>query len=116
MVTGSRDFDDGQTVMDAIWAERVEGERMLVISGGARGADAMAHLVATRLDNTLSVKVDADWTNDGKAAGPIRNAAMLELNPVVVLAFYKEGAANRGTQNAVDAATRLGIPVRKFTK
>jgi hypothetical protein len=112
LITGSRDFTDGQAVMDAIWYEQVENERLLVINGGARGADSLAHTVATRLPNMLSAQVNADWTNDGVAAGPLRNAAMLELQPDVVLAFYKEGAANRGTQNCVDAATKLGIPVK----
>jgi len=117
LVTGSRDFDDGQTVMDAIWAEQVEGERLLVINGGARGADTMANTVATRLPNMLSVTVPADWDNDGRyAAGPIRNRAMLDLAPDVVLAFYKEGARNVGTQDCVNAATERGIPVKVFHK
>lgn len=113
LVTGSRDFDDGQIVLDAITAE-MDGERLIVISGGARGADALAHFVATKLSGVLSATMLADWENDGRGAGPIRNAAMLELEPDLVLAFYKEGAANRGTQNCVDAATRLDIPVKVF--
>lgn len=114
LITGSRDFDEGQIVLDAITAEVEEGRRTLVIHGNARGADSLANTVGNYLSDTLVVSVPADWDHDGYAAGPIRNAAMLELEPDVVLAFYKTGAANRGTQNCVDAATRLGIPVKKF--
>lgn len=119
LVTGSRDFEDGQTVLDALLAaqEWANPERLIVIQGGARGADKLAHQAATALPGVLSVTVPADWENDGKyAAGPIRNSAMLELGPEVVLAFYRDGAANRGTQNCVDSATSLGIPVKVYTK
>lgn len=115
LVTGSRDFDNGQIVLDAIYAEQQEyGGRLIVINGAARGADSIANTVAVRLPGMLSVSVPADWENDGKAGGQIRNEAMLALGPDVVLAFYKEGAANRGTQNCVDAAWSLGIPVKVF--
>lgn len=114
LVTGSRDFEDGQIVLDAITEEVEEGRRTLLIHGNARGADSLAAVAGNYLSDMLVVSVPADWNHDGYAAGPIRNAAMLELEPDVVLAFYKSGAANRGTQNCVDAAERLGIPVKKF--
>jgi hypothetical protein len=114
LITGSRDFEDGQTVLDAITAEQEDGQRLIVIHGAARGADTLANTVGNYLSGVLVASVPADWEHDGYAAGPIRNAAMLEFTPDVVLAFYQQGAANRGTQNCVDAATRLGIPVKKF--
>lgn len=113
LVTGSREFDDGQMMLDALTAE-MDGERLIVISGGARGADAYAHFVASKLSGVLSATMLADWDNDGRGAGPIRNSAMLELGPDLVLAFYKEGAANRGTQHCVNAAKQLDIPVKEF--
>lgn len=115
LVTGSRDFEEGQIVLDAITAEvETEGQRLILIHGAARGADSLADIAGNWLPNVLVVSVPADWEHDGYAAGPIRNAAMLELAPDVVLAFYKKGAANRGTQNCVDAAERQGILVKKF--
>lgn len=116
LVTGSRDFEDGQMVLDALTAEQAESERMIVIHGGAKGADSIAGIAGTYMPGVLVASVPADWTNDGKsAAGPIRNAAMLDLEPDVVLAFYKTGAANRGTQNCVDQATGRGIEVKVFS-
>lgn len=39
---------------------------------------------------------------------------MLQLNPDIVMAFYKTGATNRGTQNMVDQAQKVGIQVVAF--
>ncbi len=116
LVTGSRDFDNGQMILDAIIAEHAPGTRSILIHGGARGADEMAGIAGKHIPGILVASVPADWDNDGKfAAGPIRNAAMLDLEPDVVLAFYKTDAANRGTQNCVDQATARGIEVKVFT-
>jgi hypothetical protein len=51
----------------------------------------------------------ADWSRHGRAAGPIRNAAMLARRPERVLAF--PGPESRGTWDLVRRARRLGIPV-----
>lgn len=116
LVTGSRDFDNGQMVLDAIMDEQTPGERIILIHGAAKGADELAGIAGTYLPEILVASVPADWKNDGKfAAGPIRNAAMLDLEPDIVLAFYKTGAANRGTQNCVDQATARGIEVKVFS-
>lgn len=116
LITGSRDFDNGQMVLDAISAEKEDNERMILIHGDARGADSLADMAGAYIPGILVAKVAADWKNDGKsAAGPIRNAAMLDLEPDIVLAFYKDGAANRGTHNCVSQATERGIEVKVFT-
>lgn len=116
LITGSREFDNGLMVLAALEAERVSGERLILINGGARGADTIAATLGDSMPGVLVATMPADWRNDGRyEGGPIRNSAMLELNPDVVLAFYKTGAANKGTQNTVDQATALGIPVKTFT-
>ena len=43
-----------------------------------------------------------------------RNKLMVDKLPDIVLAFYVEGARNRGTQMTVEMAEAKGIPVRKF--
>lgn len=54
----------------------------------------------------------AEWNLYGKAAGPIRNKAMLtyamEENPVVI-AFWN--GASRGTKNMVEQARKAGAEV-----
>lgn len=43
-----------------------------------------------------------------------RNRAMVDSNPDLVLAFFLQGAGNRGTQMTVDMAKRAGIRVEEI--
>lgn len=116
LITGSREFDDMDAMIEAVRAEVIDPVCTLIIHGAARGADTLADTLANRVPGLYAVKVPAAWDRDGKRAGHLRNSAMLDLEPDVVLAFYKEGAANRGTQNCVDEATKRGIPVKVVTR
>ena len=49
----------------------------------------------------------AEWDKYGKAAGPKRNARMLEWKPDVVIAF----AGGKGTANMIEQAEAAGVPV-----
>lgn len=116
LVTGSRDLTDWQglyAALDAVY-EIVGQYGMIVIHGDARGADSFADAWAVFRSNVTVVRVPADWNNDGRGAGPIRNQRMLELNPEVVLAFFKSGAANRGTTHMTKIASEAGIPVQTY--
>ena len=86
----------------------------IIIEGEARGADTIAREEALALG--LSVKrFPADWAHFGRAAGPIRNLAMLNAKPDRVLAFHTNIAASKGTANMVKIATKAGKPVEVFT-
>jgi len=57
----------------------------------------------------------ADWDRHGRAAGPIRNAEMLDdFKPDLVIAFFKFGAGNRGTGGCVSLAGEREIPVTPY--
>lgn len=85
---------------------------IVVIHGGAAGADTIAEAVALE-HGWKVVKVPADWGAYGKSAGPIRNREMLDLKPDLVLAFATPSlAASRGTLNCVTEARLRHIPVR----
>ena len=45
----------------------------------------------------------------GRAAGPIRNTAMLDMKPDELIAFWD--GRSRGTKNMIDQATARGVPV-----
>ncbi|MCR6673261.1 DUF2493 domain-containing protein [Devosia ginsengisoli] len=81
-----------------------------VIAGGAMGADSLAAEWARLRDIPIDV-FKAHWGREGKAAGHIRNARMIEQGkPDLVIAF----PGGRGTANMVGQALAAGIPVHKI--
>src|SRR5690606_25211324 len=84
-----------------------KGPISVLIHGAARGADSIAgQWAASRGVEALSFP--ANWTRDGKAAGPIRNQRMLdEGQPDVVIAFPGGG----GTADMVRRAKAAGVQV-----
>lgn len=86
-----------------------------IVLGDAKGVDSIALEVARDLGFT-DIRVHyADWAKFGKRAGPIRNRAMLDENPTVVVAFHDDLANSRGTKDMVQAAKRRGIRVEVIT-
>jgi hypothetical protein len=79
----------------------------LIIHGGARGADNMAHLWALS-KGIQTVKCEANWNYYKNAAGTRRNADMLLLEPDLVIAF----PGGFGTANMVRLAKKALIPVQ----
>lgn len=115
LVTGSRELKDYQAVYTALDEIYTKHYPLIVIHGAARGADLYADTWATHRSGVTVVRVPADWENDGRAAGPIRNARMLELNPDIVVAFFKDGAKNYGTSHMVKLAHEAGIQVIRYS-
>jgi hypothetical protein len=106
LVCGGRDF----TNIAVIWRfmDRLNAETPIteIITGGQRGADTIANEWA----KTKPIKryiSKADWTTYGRAAGPKRNARMLEWNPDVVIAF----PGGTGTADMVAKAKNAGIRI-----
>lgn len=82
----------------------------MVIEGGAKGADTIAYDESERIGMVVQV-YPARWDLYGRAAGPIRNHAMLEENPDLVLAFHSDITKSKGTFDTIREAKRRGIPV-----
>ena len=116
LVCGSRDWADPKPVISRLHALRMtalhRGEALAIIHGGARGADTIAGAWGSR--QRFSVQpFPADWDRNGKRAGILRNLAMLDERPDLVLAFQRNGS--RGTQHTIDEALRRGISVEVHT-
>ena len=80
-----------------------------VVSGGATGADYYGEQYAS--SRGLPCKVfRADWRNQGKAAGPIRNKEMALYADAVVL--FPGG---RGTESMRKEARNGGLDIFDFT-
>ena len=106
LVCGSRDWGDPFAIEDAL-AKHVAADTT-ILHGAARGADLMAAAIADQF-GLETQPFPADWEKHGKAAGVIRNLAMLDAAPDLVIAFQRNGS--RGTQGTIDEARRRGIPV-----
>jgi len=76
-----------------------------VVCGMAKGADDEGRWWANRCD--IPVKCfPSDWTNHGRAAGPIRNREMAEYADAVVL--FPGGS---GTANMFNEAKRRSLKI-----
>lgn len=76
------------------------------VTGPHIGADYWAHQWA-RASDIATIRVHADWKVNGKAAGPIRNQAMLNEKPDMIIAF----SGGRGTADMIDRAKKQGFKV-----
>lgn len=105
LVCGSRDLKPSPWVYTNLAAHIHPWD--IVITGGAPGADTIAICFARGIEADVMV-FPADWANEGRAAGPKRNARMLaEGKPDFVLAF----PGGRGTADMVRRAKAAGVPV-----
>lgn len=107
LVTGSRDWTNNHLVYEELGkiAAEVGSDSMVIIHGACpRGADRFADLWAGAHDTGVI-----------RCAGFRRNAEMVALGANLCLAFYKQGAGNKGTDHCARLAEAAGIPVRRIT-
>ena len=111
IIAGTRDFSDYQLLRDkcdAILSSKRQDCNIIIVSGTARGADRLGERYAKERGFQLR-QFPADWLNDEKKAGPIRNAKMAD-NADALIAFWD--GESRGTKNMINNARRKGLAVR----
>ena len=107
LVCGGRDYAD----RDLLFSTLDKFDRIYIfttiITGGAKGADKLAHQWAAK--QRIEARVySADWERHGKMAGMLRNREMLKAeNPDLVLAF----PGGRGTADMVKISKKAGVEV-----
>lgn len=107
IVCGGRDYADQECLFRHLDAfHKAEGVSC-VISGAARGADALGELWAAAR-GVACVRFPANWDMHGKAAGHIRNGQMLTEGCADAVYAFPGG---RGTANMVAQAKAAGVPV-----
>lgn len=116
LVTGSRRWRDRRAIAEALAAQiRDHRDRnpIVLVHGGAQGADSIADSIWRKwafVGDLAEPEVHpADWDRYGCAAGPKRNAEMVDLGVDVVLAFPIGPSA--GTRGCIELARKAGIPV-----
>jgi len=77
-----------------------------IVSGGARGTDALAERYA--LEKKIPIKVfPSDWKKHGKSAGPLRNREIVVYSDTI-LAFWD--GESTGTKSTIAIAKEMGVP------
>lgn len=108
LVCGDRNWT-GQVSLDR-FLDVHAADAQVVIHGCARGADTLGGLWASKRGKEI-LPFPAQWSMYGRAAGPIRNQAMLDRGkPELVIAFHSNIAASKGTKDMLARAKRAGIP------
>ena len=108
LITGSRTWDNIDTIRDALRNVLSQDGDITVVHGGARGADEIAGHVARELGMKVEVH-PADWETHGRQAGLLRNAEMVDLGADLVLSFRKN--YSRGTTHCINLARGKGIQI-----
>lgn len=84
---------------------------IIVISGGARGIDKLAEIVAKDLGLPFEL-FRAEWDTYGKSAGHKRNELMAEFCDAALVIWDGE---SKGTKNMISHLMRLGKPTEIVT-
>lgn len=128
LVTGSRDWGDYASVLEALAA--YEGQPDITVRHGKCPGERSLDMLADRAAKELGFDVDpmpADWDKYKKAAGYIRNMDMIKKTPKpnVCLAFGKLCTrwnctlvpgkhVSHGTRHCSVAAEQAGIEVKRY--
>ena len=128
LVTGDRHYRNLELIADTLEGFLVEyglnPEEVMLIHGGATGADTIADVCGKLL--RMDVKpYPAHWrhTEDcpegcsevvGRAAGPIRNKKMITDHPDILIAFvfHDNLEESKGTKNMIELLKKATIPYR----
>lgn len=106
-VVGSREFNDYEYLQSILkWYEASH-----IISGGARGADALARRYA-RENNIQLKEFFPNWDN-GKKAGFLRNHQIVEAADMVIAFWDKKSP---GTRHTLQLAEEMGKEILIFWK
>ena len=108
-IAGGKDADPA-AVIARLEAARAKYSDIVIVHGGGPGVDRIAARWA-ETNGVHQIVCKPDWQRHGRAAPFRRNDEMLDLLPKGVIAFPGNGI----TENLVDRARQLGIPVLKAT-
>lgn len=109
IIAGSRTFNDYILLKEKCdhYLSNIEVP-VEIVSGTARGADKLGELYA--IDKGFELKrFPADWENNGKGAGMIRNKQMAEYADALIV--FWDGHS-KGTQHMIDTAKKLNLKIK----
>jgi hypothetical protein len=112
VIAGGRDFNDYEFLKSKLGflLQNTDKRTIEIVSGGARGADALGERYAHERGLRLII-FHADWNKHGRAAGVIRNKEMAIYSTHVVC--FWDGAS-RGTKNMIEEAKAIARNTRVY--
>jgi YspA, cpYpsA-related SLOG family len=134
IVCGSRYYRDRARIEERLLQLVRSVGAVQIITGGARGADTLAHEIARQMQddgrNVTTIVIRGHWqvkedtppwairtTPDGRRydvrAGHERNGWMLDERPELVIAFADDLSEAPGTKDCLEQARRRGIATER---
>ena len=107
-VAGGKHVADPAVVVARLDKAKAKYADIVLVHGGGPGVEKIAASWAER-NAVHQIVCKPDWERHGRAAPFRRNDALLDLLPKGVIAFPGSGI----TDNLVDKARQLGIPVHR---
>ena len=107
-VAGGKEVRDAGAVIARLDKAKAKNADLILVHGGGPGVERIAAQWAER-NGVHQVVCKPDWNAHGRAAPFRRNDELLNLLPKGVIAFPGSGI----TDNLVDKAVALGIPVQR---
>ena len=107
-IAGGKDIADPAPVIARLEQARAKYDDLVLVHGGGPGVEKIAAQWADR-NGVDQIVCKPDWQRHGRAAPFRRNDELLNLLPKGVIAFPGSGI----TENLVDRARQMGIPVLK---
>lgn len=111
VIAGCRDYNnynEAKKFIDKCICDIRNKYKLIFISGGCRGADALGERYAK--ENGFEVEIyPADWEKYGRAAGPKRNEHMAQIADFVIC--FWDGQS-RGTKSMISYAKEFNKPIR----
>jgi len=109
-IVGSRDFNDYELMKEILDAyTNID----TIVSGGAKGADSLAHHYA-KVNDIYLIEFIPEWDKYGKSAGFKRNKLIIEECDYCI-AFWD--GKSKGTKSSINLAKKLnkGLRIVKYS-
>lgn len=107
LIAGSRDWTDEAPIRELIGS--LPHHAVLVHGACPSGADSIADAAARERGLRIE-RFPADWSGQGRSAGPKRNTRMLEEGKPELIFAFRSAGESRGTDDLVRKAKGRAIP------
>lgn len=108
IIAGGRDFDDFDLLCKKVDKILSRQDKIEIVSGTARGADKLGERYAELRGYDIK-RFPADWGNNGRAAGYIRNEDMAIYSDALIL-FWN--GRSKGSAHMLRIAYEYNLKVR----